>query len=890
MATPSPLSPCFNGRASPALSRDPSQRRPPNKLVKRPLSVQSPTSPLASPTFRRPATSYQRFGTSHHRPTHSLNFEPGLDNDSTQPSTTEEMENLGSERNGAALRPYLVSTVDGLPEHLMRKLSTAATPRDSRFRRILPNIGAIPALVRGTSIANKRPTADRAQDQCAIPTTPVTPATPASPPPVHFRDPFQSIDASAERPVTSSPPEKTKQERQPSISLDETELKADVQKPNSTDAERSHESPLKYTKRRATSTPLPQLPNSEDTISSESLLPNERRNVTDPGVSSRSPTEIRTSRRNILPFYVSRGIRGEMGSVRDPVHRPMTSDSAGLWGGSSRHFESSSFRHRPKRHSIAASDPASTVVGSDDTRIFTSGEEDETDFISDTAFDSIRTQLTKNSQSGPRVIPRIQTIFDNNVPSMSSPSDGLAKLEDIIQRGALESQPSDVFTGVNKASVADSPRSSHERTAPYGGESSRVSLLSDITDKKDACSLVAALPNEPYAFRSRDAPQIRNDTNLSSGAYEPHNASRETLDSGRKMNIFDWSEKPSGDREVSGSESRPRTVHAKQGPEARGSRVPGRKAPSTLHLRSQSVPGSRDPSLSSESRQSSGKFGAWGLGGKGVSEDWDNDFEFDEEEVEDDSFGEVAESSKSMTVPKAIMDRQASLQGQFGQVQELTLLVEELKRLRHQASILDLVHGPSSELWKEAEGIINLATVDEEENNPSPPRSPSSLTFSFDETDDDEEPSTTNANDSSKHATRDSWPASISDEEPVSSNSEDNQNRDNSSCEQSGEESSSAKAKSVLEMIYQQRDSTYNDTPNSRPRKLPFDTQSLHDLVVRAGVVTRALKEVIRKAEGVSTTPDKGIHVPSNPAFSRIFDQPSSDDDDAFAGFDHPLR
>lgn len=694
------------------------------------------------------------------------------------------------------------------------------------------------------------------------------------------------MDASTEQPVTTLPPEDGKQGRQPSISFDETEPKAEVQKSNPTDAERPHEISLNYTKRRATSTPLPELPISEGTISSESLLPNERRNVTDPGTSFRSPVEIRTSRKNILPSSVS---RGEMASVREPIHRPMTSDSAGLWlGGSSRHFDSSSFRHRPKRHSIAASDPASTVIGSEDTRVFTSGEEDETDFISDTAFDSIRTQLTKNSHAGPRVIPRIQTIFDNNAPSTSSPTDELAKFEDIIQRGDFGSRPSDVFPGINKAPVADSPRSSHEIAAPYGGESNRVSLLSDITDNEDGRSLMAALPNEPYAFRSRDNP--RNDINISSGPYESRNASGETLDSGRKMNIFDWSEKPSGDREVSGSESRPRTVHAKQGPEARGNRVPGRKAPSTLHLRSQSVPGSRDPSLSSESRQSSGKFGAWGLGGKGASEDWDNDFEFDEDEVEDDSLGDIAESSKSMAVPKAIMDRQASLQGQFGQVQELTLLVEELKRLRHQASILDLVQGPSSELWKEAEGIINLATVDEEENNPSPPRSPSSLTFSFDDSDEDEEPSATNANDSSKREARDSWPTSISDEEPVSSNSKDNQNDGNTSCKQPGQESSSAKAKSVLDMIYQQRDSTCNDTPNPRPKKLPFDTQSLHNLVVRAGAVTRALKEVIRKAEGVNTTPDKGLQVPSNPAFSRIFDQPSSDDDDAFGGFDNPLR
>ena len=235
-----------------------------------------------------------------------------------------------------------------------------------------------------------------------------------------------------------------------------------------------------------------------------------------------------------------------------------------------------------------------------------------------------------------------------------------------------------------------------------------------------------------------------------------------------------------------------------------------------------------------------------------------------------------------MSVPKSIMDRQASLHGQFGQVQELTLLVEELKRLRHQASVLDLVHRPSSELWKEAEGIVNLATVDEEENNHSPPRSPSSLTFSFD----DSEEESSNLNEPSKRMSGDSWPASISEESCSKNNSNNNthNNDNNTSPGPPCKNSSSAKAKSVLDMIYQQRDSTYSDTHHPRSKKLPFDTQSLHDLVIRAGVVTRSLKEVIRKAEGVTTTPEKDI-VPSDPPFSRIFHQPSTNDDDTFSDF-----
>lgn len=783
-----------------------------------------------------------------------------------------------------------MSTIDGLHERLARRLSTAAAPRDHGLRRILPSESAVPALVLATSITNKQPATTKATlDQC---TTPTTPATPASPP-VQFRDPFTSIDAATERPETSCPPER--KSRQPSVSFDEADPRAPVENSIVTDAGRPRGSSLTYAKRRAVSTPLPKL----ERTNPEALFPHGRRNVTDPAVFGRVPTGIKGSRQSILSTIASRDLRAEMGALGDTVHRPLASDPlalSSLQNRSSRQFDSnSSIRQRPRRHSVAASDPASTVIGSDDTRVFTSGDEDDTDFLSDTAFDSIRTHLTTSSKSNPHG-PRIETIFDNE-----SPNEGLVKLEDLVHRGNFVSPPPDPDPCVP---ASNSTRVPQDMRDTRDNDSARLSLISDFTDD-DVRSLVAGLPGEPNgpllpsnrlaspgredglysldSFRTRNVFEMRNSESL----YEPElpNASKETLDSIPKMNIFDWSEKPN-DREVPGSDPRPRTVHGKQGPETRGSRAPGRKAPTTLHLRSQSVPVSRDPSLSSESRQCSGKFGTWGLGSKGVSEDWDNDFEFDDGE-DDGSIGgnlrpDNSISRHGMSVPKSIMDRQASLHGQFGQVQELTLLVEELKRLRHQASVLDLVHGPSSELWKEAEGIVNLATVDEEENNHSPPRSPSSLTFSFD----DSEEESSNLNEPSKRTSGDSWPASIS-EESSSKNNSNNNNNNNDNDTSPGhpcKNSSSAKAKSVLDMIYQQRDSTYSDTHHPRSKKLPFDTQSLHDLVIRAGVVTRSLKEVIRKAEGVTTTPEKDM-VPSDPPFSRIFHQPSTNDDDTFSDF-----
>jgi hypothetical protein len=80
-----------------------------------------------------------------------------------------------------------------------------------------------------------------------------------------------------------------------------------------------------------------------------------------------------------------------------------------------------------------------------------------------------------------------------------------------------------------------------------------------------------------------------------------------------------------------------------------------------------------------------------------------------------------------------------------------------------------------------------------------------------------------------------------------------------------------SKAKSILETIYQQRGSREPFGGDGQPRKLPFDTQSLRDLVARAGVVTRALKDTIREAEGVAAA-SENMRSP-NPPFSRIFDQ-----------------
>ncbi|KAF7618449.1 hypothetical protein AFLA_007341 [Aspergillus flavus NRRL3357] len=853
----SPTSPMLNGPTSPTHSRPSSQRRAPNKLVKRPPSQSSSAhfqfahapSPPSTTLFRRPATSHQRSEHLRHKATHSLNFEPSLTNTPLLPPNRE------SSVVDISWQPYLTATYDGASDRLARRLSTATKPKEHGLRRILPSTGI--------SSPETAPTS-----------------------PVQFRDPFKPSDTSRELETSLAPEEN---HRQPSISVS-NDSKSAIPASGNADAHKPLSTALARPKMRAISAPLPTFANSEGAIL---LSPRSRarRNITDPNVFRRPPIASRADGFTAPGFMGSSCKRAtsssrlDIGYLRETGQRPLTSDGVAL------SVLQGPIRQRRKRHSIAASDPASTVIGSDDTRIFTSGEEDETDFLSDTAFDSIRTHITTSSNSGLHS-PRVETIFDRDLPLSNAGEESL-RVTQFASHYAFASRRFDdshnhsdlKLTPISISLPDPQEKNMHE-------EASRISFPSDLTDDEDAHSLVAALPGEivkldeqskyprislnnyerNYAGRDILFAHGRSDIPLELTKSNSRSVTNEMFEFCPRMNIFDWSEQPRNDREASGPDGRPRTVHGKHGPELRGSRAPGRKAPNTLHLRSQSVPVSREYPATNETRQTSGKFGTWGLGSKGVSEDWDSDFDF--EDADESIISENMRTNKnvarrSMIVPQAIMERQASLHGQFGQVQELTLLVEELKRLRHQASFLGIVRGPSNELWKEAEGIVNLATLDDEEHSHSPPGSPSSLTFSFD----DSEEESANTNDPFKRVSGESWRASFS--EPLSPNQ---------TTADSDHTEPPTKANSVLDLIYQQRisrDSSFMNRQSPKSKKLPFDTQSLRDLVIRAGVVTRALKEVIRRAEGVAPESNENMHH-SVPPFSRIFNQSTNDDVSTF--------
>ncbi|CAI7641832.1 unnamed protein product [Penicillium glandicola] len=853
----SPVAPSFHGSASPIFSHSPRQRRSPNKLVKRPTSQHTNAYPLTlnpicgpSPAaLRRPVTSHQRSESTILRTPLTPDFDTYFPKAPVEGPAFEEFE-LNKQKRWT---PFFFPKVGKLAERLSRRFSTATAPKFQSVRQIASDQSAFPALVMADVIS---PTAAPREDR-SVPHTPI-----------EFRNPFQT--AFSEPPPKESVAPEQKAEKpchKQSYSVNDVEPK--IVMANTVTA---HGTPimglvrggsLKRVKGRTFSVPPSELSREENNIailSSPQAEP--RRNITDPSV-FRAPYPISQPgwadsalerRSQVGPRSVSQDYTVGLGSRAGS--RQLTSDSVALsaWQQASRPGGQvyGSLRRRPKGFSISGSDPASTIIGSDDTRVFTSCDEYETDVMSD-YWDSVRTRET--NRSGLKGL-RIETMFDKAGASLVN--EEATTLESLLPRGSfaarsLEKDPQ-LFTDpllssppLVQTSIVENP------------------FNTDVSDN-DALSMIGALPGEDRECFSSSLTH-----SLAKFAEQPESRFGSAKDmSGsfvgeldsdinKKTNIFDWSEQTHPSRETSDFETRPRTMQGKQeGVIDRNSRAVCRKAPSTVHLRSQSVPVASELPIN-ESRQTSGKFGTWGLGSKGVSEDWDSDFDFDESEdtpiAENNPPIKPDTNRHSMTVPKAILERQASLRGQFGQVQELTLLVEELKRLRHQANVLGVVNGPSSELWAEAEQIVNLATIDDEEERHSPPGSPSSLTFSFDESDDD------GLNGSSKRNSEVSWDV------PRGENAEPTLPLQLAK--------DSPKSKSVLDILQAGRDqqSALDELELSRAKKLPFDTSSLKNLVVRAGVVTRALKEVIRKADGVATSQDF-----QDPPFRRIFDKPSHDD------------
>ena len=419
---------------------------------------------------------------------------------------------------------------------------------------------------------------------------------------------------------------------------------------------------------------------------------------------------------------------------------------------------------KPPRTSEMA-DRASTLVGSDtDGRGFTYGDDDDMDFQSETVFDSLRSGATGSlrSHNGP-----LDSMFDESPPSVNGSKTKRLSIHELLGNGTLRE-------GNSRIVEEDEGMSTPVKAAQSSQDMNHQTPVRTRTMDSDV-----TFPSSPPSFclatkdfgrlslddEEEDEDWTRDDENenlehsnqlsppsssLNSRRVSPtfRAALADLTHSGSvngssapperpKSNLFDWSEPSSAEKlDYLGNSPRPKTAHVKQIADGRGGRAIGRRGPSALHIRSQSVPVVPDVAGQREHSKLTPKFGTWGLGGKGVSEEWDGDFEFENNDADEDDDGDSRLEHSGMLVPPAIQASQENVVGHVGQIREVCLLVEDLKRLRLLAREKGLLNGPSAPLWKEAEGIIALAVPDEEDLTLSPPHSPSSIILSAEAPDD----------------------------------------------------------------------------------------------------------------------------------------------------------
>lgn len=931
---------------------------PPNKLVKRTTSgrvgngdaVVSRPSRSQVPTLRRPATSHQRSVTLQQHFRHA-GQEPMDTSAQLSSSPTSETRvqipnsSYPTTARNTYWRPYFESRVTKLTKERPSGKSFDSTPDGpcSTSKRILLPDGNVPAptlLKPGTIMESNAKTITSWNEAF-----PVNEA--------EFNTPVSSDELSPSNLADSEPHKRVRR----SLSINFSSPTRWISRTGSLRAGKG-KGTIGNMGKRYVSAPVSTLPG-RATMSSHSASTSRRKDIMDPSIyqnqalgshdgplsqnpfTASNPTPRTRSRNTSSPLpSLSRlssfnmdlgrmGLSSSNGQQHSPTSPAVSVNNATLPSVVSSRDKPSVkqplpvviHQYKSPRHSeVIGSDRASTLVESDsDNRGFASGDDDEMDFQSDTVFDSFRTGATGSVRSRN---PPLEMMFDESPPSAGSKprspmpldvaatamfrdSDDRILEEDegmvtpIKDRRILVKDKFNTPTRTTFASTADDAiRSSPPSFSLATKDFARLSIEDDDEDEdwtKDDESILMASSLSPASRPSssvnsrRVSPALRN---ALSGPFDE-----------RPRSVFDWSEPLSSEKtDLMGNSPRPKTVHGKQALDGRGGRSVGRKGPSALHIRSQSVPVVPDAAGHREFTKLTPKFGTWGLGAKGVSEDWDNDFEF--MEVDEPEDGNDNMSSSAMLIPPAIQASQASVVGHVGQIREICLLVEDLKRLRGQAREKGILDGPSANLWRDADGIIALAIPDEEDQTLSPPQSPEVDVFNHEIVDNRhrdggleiEYTSNRRANTEAGQKSETNFalgqtiaPARrqsvFSPEDDifgaggidVSRHLEENQNRSKRTSHQSSIKDSTDVARSVMKHIHQHRaisDPLRSELPDN-PAKMPFDTTSLRDLVHRANHLRNTLAEIIRKADGAISPQRSPMPArESSPAFTRVFTDP----------------
>ena len=543
---------------------------------------------------------------------------------------------------------------------------------------------------------------------------------------------------------------------------------------------------------------------------------------------------------------------------------------------------------RPSRQSDTPSDLNSSQLGSEpDHRIFSWIDGEDADLNSDTVYDSVRTGTTKSSVDPTR--PPLDTLFDmSSSPSPPETWYSAAQDHEHTEVPGLWTDFSSKFAGFDNSEgrVSASAAPQQHGDGANGSQFAkrkcvewepRTETIPDIFDEMESW-------DEPEDTLAAPKSSIIVDERVESSAMsvDANQGALEfnVLEQNQKSNLFDWSEQQPIDRAAANETPRPRTVHGKKRTDGLGTRSTGRRAPSGLHSRSQSVPAFGD--VTGRANDATRKFGTWAMGIKNVTEDWDDDFDFGDglpseskqDDIEEDRIG----SSLEMFVPEHIKQQQSHLLFDIGLLQEWGLQIEELKTLKMRAVPLGLIDEAEFRgTFEQVDAMIELADQENEDKKkgdakPTGPQDPVSenlllsLSPSLFATEICESVPAVSA------ITLDSM--SWHDKENIFGVFHDNAASKNFNHSQTPTKGSEAVARSVIEAL--QRPHVLGDLEAeglpSTADKVSFDTTTLKRIVPYVRELTHKVKQALREKEGLNKSPGTPK---MDPPFSRIFEKPT---------------
>lgn len=588
---------------------------------------------------------------------------------------------------------------------------------------------------------------------------------------------------------------------------------------------------------------------------------------------------------------------------------------------------------RASTASAPISEPSSTLLGSEHEIRRGATVVDDVDTDQSTLFDSLRTRGTRNN-SGTHY-ERIETIFDE---SPSPPCSKSPKLRNILPDGMLNGQETrrkELFSPMEDDSIMATPvrtirsirsdraddgsplatRLKSKSTVPlhlssppsmqkalslgtleYDDEAeeeddeSRWSCFGDgskvsLTERMDELE-EQSIADMDWANSKRSSINSTNTSSTSRGLDGNENR-KDT-----KSNLFDWTEQPGEKNLTDQSPPRPRTVHgSKKHVAGRGVRAAGCRIPSGLHARSQSVPVVPGVTNKRETVMTN-KFGTWGVGSKGVSEDWDEDFDFGEDGPQPGTVNgsrdeKRVDSGTVMHIPQTIRESQVAVVNNIGLVREFYKLIEELKVLRMRATAEDgQLQSSVPSVWAEIDAMIDLA--DQEVDDPlfpaqsSLPSSPAHDLDPFDDCADTvRRPSFPNiAADPRRSRSQRGTVLPNADNDvfstPASKVLQNLEPSPAATIKTRPRKDSEAMARSVIEAVQRKKEPTGSDLslqPVASNKKVPFDTNTLRHIVPYVNNLVRKVRASMNDSDPMEGS-NHASTINESTRLSQLFDQP----------------